>query len=180
LGYALRSGGACPPPSCPASCQTTLRHGFPIIKLSNNHATFVLATRFARGLSRLLPLKTRGSRECRAFGSPAASCAKVKSTRVSRHRFAETIRHSLRDGFTTYSALSPAIGRFCHRHRRNAKHWRRLHASVEALRPRGFVVRETSAFVLCAVPRPSHPAPNVRDDRDTPLMESARRANQCI
>ena len=141
MGYALRSGGACPPPSCPASCQTTLRHGFPIIKLSNNHAAFVLATRFARGLSRLLPLKTRGSRECRAFGSPAASCAKVKSTRVSRHRFAETIRHSLRGGFTTYSALSPAIGRFCHRHRRNAKHWRRLHASVEALRPRGFVVR---------------------------------------
>jgi|ERR1700730_6499440 hypothetical protein len=45
-----------------------------------------------------------------------------------------------------------------------------VHASVEALKPRGFVVRETSAFVLCAVPRPSHPAPNVRDDRDTPLM----------
>ena len=35
---------------------------------------------------------------------------KKESTRVSHHRFAETIRHSLRDGFTTYSALSPAIG----------------------------------------------------------------------
>ncbi len=37
---------------------------------------------------------------------------KEKSTRVSHHRSAETIRHSLRDGFTTYSALSPAIGFF--------------------------------------------------------------------
>jgi hypothetical protein len=88
------------------------------------HQTFkqphlrVLATNFARVLSRLLSLKTRGSRECRAFGSPAASCAKVESTRVSHHRSAATIRHSLRDGFTTYSALSPAIGLFCHRRQR--------------------------------------------------------------
>src|SRR6202041_3613816 len=81
----------------------------------------VLATNFARALSLLPSLGSRGSRECRAFGSPAASCAKVKSTRVSHHRSAETIRHSLRDDFTTYSALSPAIGLFCHRHRRNAR-----------------------------------------------------------
>jgi len=106
-------------------------------------------------------------------------CKSRKHT-SSRHRFAETSRHSLRDGFTTYSALSPAIGRFCHRHRRHAKHWRRLHASVEALRPRGFVVRETSAFVVCAVPRPSHPASNVRDDRDTPLLVGTGCAEMCF
>ena len=81
----------------------------------------VLAARFTRVLSLFPSLDSRGSRERRTFGSPAASCAKVKSTRVSHHRSAETIRHSLRDDFTTYSALSPAIGLFCHRHQRNAK-----------------------------------------------------------
>src|ERR1700723_394633 len=50
------------------------------------------------------------------------------------------------------------------------EHCRQLNGSVQASRPRGFVVGETSAFVLCAVPRPSHPAPNVTDDRDTPIM----------
>jgi hypothetical protein len=43
----------------------------------------VLATNFARALSLLRSLNSRGSRECRAFGAPAASCAKIKSTRVS-------------------------------------------------------------------------------------------------
>jgi hypothetical protein len=31
---------------------------------------------------------------------------------------AEAIRHSLRNGFTAYAALSPATNSFCHRHRR--------------------------------------------------------------
>ena len=44
----------------------------------------------------------RGSRECRAFGSPAASRAMKESTRVSHHRFAETFRHSLRNGFNGF------------------------------------------------------------------------------
>jgi hypothetical protein len=37
---------------------------------------------------------------------------KMESTQASHHRFAETVRHSLRDGFTAYSTLSPAIGLF--------------------------------------------------------------------
>jgi hypothetical protein len=32
---------------------------------------------------------------------------------------------------------------------------------------------------LARCPRPSHPAPNVRDDRDTPLFSGARRAKNC-
>jgi len=32
---------------------------------------------------------------------------KVENTRVSHHRFAETIRHSLHDGATVYFAISP-------------------------------------------------------------------------
>jgi hypothetical protein len=102
---------------------------------------------------------------------------------LSHHRYAETIRHSLRDGFTTYSALSPAIGRSCHRRLRGVKGplghfiaFRKLHASVEASRPRGFVVH-SGRIRLVRHLRPSHPAPNVRDDREAPLLESAGR--QC-
>jgi hypothetical protein len=35
---------------------------------------------------------------------------KEESTRVSHHRFAETIRHSLRDGFTVSFVLAPETG----------------------------------------------------------------------
>ena len=159
----------------------------------------VLAARFTRVLSLFPSLDSRGSRECRTFGSPAASCAKVKSTRVSHHRSAETIRHSLRDGFTTYSALSPAIGLFVTVTSAMRQHCRQLHTSVEASRPRGFVVRD-SAFVFCAarshhIPRttsvtiairPSWWARDARRDAsDLPDVTSemicdrmARRANQ--
>jgi hypothetical protein len=37
---------------------------------------------------------------------------KIESTRGSHHRFTETIRHSPRNGFTAYIALSPVIGLF--------------------------------------------------------------------
>ena len=40
-----------------------------------------------------------------------------KAHELSHHRFAETIRHSLRDGFTVYLAVSLVIGLSCH-HRR--------------------------------------------------------------
>jgi hypothetical protein len=54
-------------------------------------------------------LERRGDRECRVFCAPAAS-REAKNTRVSHHRSAETFRHSLRDGFTAYSGLSPETG----------------------------------------------------------------------
>src|ERR1700720_300447 len=89
----------------------------------------------------------------------------------SHHRSAETIRHCLRDGFTTYSALSPAIGRSCHRHQRNAQalsptsRQRRGVKTTRLRRPREKRIR------LVRHLRPSHPAPNVRDDREAPLLE---------
>src|SRR6266567_8641058 len=46
--------------------------------------------------------------------------------------------------------------------------FRKLDASVGASGPHGFAVR-ISAARLASLPRPPHPAPNVRDDRDTPL-----------
>ncbi|HEU4357795.1 MAG TPA: hypothetical protein VFR54_05015 [Xanthobacteraceae bacterium] len=38
-----------------------------------------------------------------------------ESTQASHHRYAETIRHSLHDGFTAYDALSSVSGLFSHR-----------------------------------------------------------------
>ena len=64
--------------------------------------------------------------------------------------------------------LSPAIGLFVTvPAQREALS--RVHASVEALRPHGFVVRCQHAR-QSRQPRPSHPAPNVRDDREAPLL----------
>jgi hypothetical protein len=52
------------------------------------------------------------------------ACQTKTNTRVSHHRFAETVRHSLRNGFTAYFVLSPVTGLFCHR--RRADHLRNL------------------------------------------------------
>ena len=46
-----------------------------------------------------------------AHGPPAA-----KKAGGSHHRFGRITRHSLRDGFTAYSVLSPGTGLDCPRH----------------------------------------------------------------
>ena len=77
-----------------------------------------------------------------AWPAPAASRARIESTRVSHHRSARTVRHSLRDGATVSFVLSPVIGLSCHRRRRDCRSNRRqLNASVEASRPHDFAVR---------------------------------------
>jgi hypothetical protein len=45
----------------------------------------------------------------------------------------------------------------------------KLDAGVEASGPHDFAVRKQALSSL-APPRPLHPAPNVRDDRETPLF----------
>jgi hypothetical protein len=75
---------------------------------------------------------------------------------------------------TASFVFSLVIGLSCHHHWRDAKHHRQLDASVEASGPRDFAVRFTR-FVVSRQKRPSHPAPNVRDDRDTPLVGTGRR-----
>ena len=60
----------------------------------------------------------------------------------------------------------------CHRHRRYR--FRQLDASVGASGPHVFAVRfsiiRPHALARMTPPRPLHPAPNVRDDRDAPLL----------
>jgi hypothetical protein len=69
---------------------------------------------------------------------------------------------------TAYFVLSPATGLFCHRRSRGLPP-QELDASVGASGPHDFAVR-VSAARLAPPKRPPHPAPNVRDDRDTPLL----------
>ena len=78
---------------------------------------------------------------------------------------------------TAYFVLSPAIGLVCHRRlrikvlsaRSGSQNLRRLDAGVEASGPHDFAVR-LRAVRQWHYQRPPHPAPNVRDDRETPLF----------
>ena len=94
----------------------------------------------SKNRGRVLPQE--GSRECRTLGASAAACALVESTRVSHHGHAGNVRHSPRNGFNGCFALSPVTGLVCHRRRRDAKHHRRLDASVGASGPHDFAVRD--------------------------------------
>jgi hypothetical protein len=44
----------------------------------------------------------------------------VENTRVSHHGHTGNTRHSPRNGFTVFFVISPVIGLFCHRPRREA------------------------------------------------------------
>ena len=99
---------------------------------------------------------------------PGARCTRglvckrvVRRTRA--YRAAESIRHSLRNGLTTYSALSLVIGFLA---TIAGGPDRRLDTSTEASGPRAFVVRVSS-------PRQRHlrvhrNPPLVRDDGQRP------------
>src|SRR5579872_157969 len=53
------------------------------------------------------PSETEGAGNAGASAAPAASRARIESTRVSHHRSAETVRHSLHDGFYGFLRALP-------------------------------------------------------------------------
>jgi hypothetical protein len=89
------------------------------IKELRRHA-FALSRRDApKELDHAYPRKAEGAGKCRVHAAPAVS--RASCTRKCAHEHtgsAEAIRHSLRNGFTAYAALSPATNSSCHRHRR--------------------------------------------------------------
>ena len=102
--------------------------------------------------------------------APAVSCARCTKENTHKHTgSAEAVRHSLRNGFTAYFALSPVTGHFCHRRSRWNFFLRKLDTSVGVSGPHDFAVRHSAAR-LASPKRPSHPVPNVRDDREAPLL----------
>jgi hypothetical protein len=108
----------------------------------------------------------------RAQGMPGARCARsracsVVNTRVSHHGHTGTTRHSPRNGFNGFlralpgdRALLPPSSADCSANLTPAS-GRQDHTTSPSA---------GSAVRLRALPRPSHPAPNVRDDGDTPLF----------
>jgi hypothetical protein len=70
--------------------------------------SFAISPRLSREFCLyVLPSKIRGCRECRAPDAPAASCAKVESTRVRNHGHTGSTRHSLRNGFNGFLRTLP-------------------------------------------------------------------------
>ena len=82
---------------------------------------------------------------------------------------------------TVSFVISLVTGLSCHHHQRDAKHHRQLDASVGASGPHDFAVRFgiiRPRLSRLTPPRPPHPAPNVRDDREAPLLR-ARDGAKC-
>jgi hypothetical protein len=115
----------------------------------------------------------RVPRQVRAQGKPGvdapAVCVQQKA-RGSHHRRSRLARLSLRGGLTAYSMFSPETGFVVSVAGAMRKHCRRLDNQHRDVRTAWLCRTLQVSFVLSILPRPSHPAPNVRDDRDTPLM----------
>ena len=106
----------------------------------------------------VVPPKTEGAGNAGCSAAPAASRANEKSTRASHHRFAETLRHSPRNGFNGFLRGLPGEPGFvasvaCGDHHR-------LDTSVGVSGRHDFAVR-IDAPRLRASPRPPHLPPNV-------------------
>jgi hypothetical protein len=127
----------------------------------------VLAAGSARAVAKITLGNNRGRRECRVRAAPMAACASVVSTRVSNQGHTAINRHSLRDGFNgLYRALPGDRALLPPSFARSS---RDLGVSVGTPGPHVLAVREQT-HSSGESPRPSHPASNVRDDRDTPLL----------
>jgi hypothetical protein len=117
----------------------------------------------------VVPPKDRGRRESRVPNAPAASRGNKKPHELVTTGSPESSRLSPRNGFTAYFVLSPVTGLFCHRRRRiisadlTPASGRQDHTILPSA-PVSPVLRHHS--------RPLHPLPNVRDDRETPLLRA--------
>jgi hypothetical protein len=114
------------------------------------------------------PEKTQGRREDRVSDAPAASYAKVKSIRVSHHRFAGSIRPSLRNGFNGFLRSLPGDRAFLPPSLRGN--------SPQSLIPASGYQNATTSPSANAAPSSTAPLasttsrPAFRDDRERPSV----------
>jgi hypothetical protein len=111
----------------------------------------------------------RGRREDRVRAAPAVSCAKGIQENAHEHTgSAETLRPSLRNGFTAYFVLSPVRPELvCHRRQRDTKYHRRLdtcHRGVRTTR----LCRPLHAPFVKSASASIAPRPNVSNDGQRP------------
>ena len=150
------------------------------VKQPRGHAS-AFSRRFAPELLHASPSKLkRGRRECRVKASPMARLQQKKQAAVTTGS-ARSSGTPCAMVFTVCFALSPGTGLSCPR--RFVDHPAKLSASVGAPGPHDFTVRlgvVRRRDTRAATPlRPSHPAANVRDDREAPLFKAAGRAEKC-
>src|SRR5207248_4491226 len=69
----------------------------------------------APGLIQYRSSKTEGAGKAGCAMHPQPRTQTKKRTSIVHYRFTETVRPSLRNGSTAYTALSPATGLSCHR-----------------------------------------------------------------
>ena len=128
-----------------------------------------LATCSVRGLHFVCPLENRGRREDRVHAAPAVSRAIAHRKRAHEHTgSAETLRPSLRSGFTAYFALSPVNGSFATVARAKLASTQ-LDASTAASGPHDFAVRFSHPRQSWH-PRPPQPVPTFVTMADAPLL----------
>jgi hypothetical protein len=124
----------------------------------------------ARGLVLLVALAKKGAGNAGHAMRPQPRVQFEKSTRASHHgSHREHPAFPARMVLTVSFALFPGTGLSCPRHPWEALASQELDASVGAPEPRDFAVR-AMLVRLSTWPRPPHPAPYVRDDRETPLL----------
>src|ERR1700682_6429006 len=136
----------------------------------------------------------RGRGECRVPVAPAASCASVESTRVVTTVAPEHPAFPHAMVLTAYFVLSPVIGLVCHRRLRiwlvrpgwadfasanltpaSRRQDHTTSPSAASISRQRAVRSLTGRNPPCdhvtrpTLPRPPHPVPYVRDDRETPL-----------
>jgi hypothetical protein len=109
-------------------------------------------------------LEGAGNAGCTMHPQPCVQ--RVKAHKRSYHRYAETFRHSPRDGFTVSFVISPVTGLCCHRRLADL-------SSTDLIPASGDQDHTTSPSAsqgarLAHSKRPSHPALHVRDDAQRP------------
>jgi hypothetical protein len=131
----------------------------------------LLAARFRPSFENQSPQKIRGRRENRVPVAPIALRAKIKNTQVSPpqvHR--KSPRPSLREWFNGFLCGLPGDRAFL-----PPSPTRCVSIAVDLTPASRHQDATTSpsvatSFVFSTSPRPPHPAPNVRDDREAPLF----------
>ena len=122
--------------------------------------------------------RIRGRREDRAASATRSSACKNKKHADKSPQVCRTSPGlPCANGFNGFLRARPGdralVSPWVTTHTRCTGYQRRDIRPTRLHRPRIKRIR------LARCPRPSHPAPNVRDDRDTPLFSGARRAKNC-
>jgi hypothetical protein len=123
----------------------------------------------ARGFARKsAPPSSEGARNAGRQRTRSLAC-KIKSTRVSHHRFTGKHRHSLRNGFNGLLRALPGEPGLLSPYPAQCKALSRVNASVGASGPHGFAVRQTPR-TPCEGISVHRSLPRGRGDREPPLL----------